>query len=270
MSPRSSARARATTSCSCATRPRRSTCSPASLPEGTRVLSTPVEHHANMLPWRRHDVELLPFTRSPARAARRGRAAAALPALRPARGHRRLERHRRGVAASPSSRGSRTGYGAKLFVDAAQLAPHRAIDMAAIGHRPTSRFSGHKLYAPFGAGALVGRALVRRRPAAARRRRDQARHARRRHLGRRARPLRGGLAERDRRRRARRGLPAAARGRHGRGRRARARARRAPAGRARDRAGPADAGAVARARRPRRRRRPSTSTATATSCSPRS
>ena len=28
----------------------------ASLPEGTRVLSTPVEHHANMLPWRRHDV----------------------------------------------------------------------------------------------------------------------------------------------------------------------------------------------------------------------
>ena len=28
----------------------------ASLPAGTRVLSTPVEHHANMLPWRRHDL----------------------------------------------------------------------------------------------------------------------------------------------------------------------------------------------------------------------
>ena len=37
----------------------------AALPAGTRVLSTAAEHHANMLPWRRHDLELLPFTRSP-------------------------------------------------------------------------------------------------------------------------------------------------------------------------------------------------------------
>ena len=36
----------------------------AALPAGTRVLSSPVEHHANMLPWRRHDVRLLPFTGS--------------------------------------------------------------------------------------------------------------------------------------------------------------------------------------------------------------
>ena len=36
----------------------------AALPEGARILSTPAEHHANMLPWRRHDVRLLPFTRS--------------------------------------------------------------------------------------------------------------------------------------------------------------------------------------------------------------
>ena len=34
------------------------------LPPGTRVLSTPVEHHANMLPWRRHDLRLVPFTAS--------------------------------------------------------------------------------------------------------------------------------------------------------------------------------------------------------------
>ena len=47
-------------------------------------------------------------------------------------------------------------YGTKLFVDAAQLAPHRAIDMAASGIDLLA-FSGHKLYAPFGAGALVGR-----------------------------------------------------------------------------------------------------------------
>ena len=32
----------------------------AALPAGTRVLSTAVEHHANMLPWRRHDVSVLP------------------------------------------------------------------------------------------------------------------------------------------------------------------------------------------------------------------
>ena len=47
-------------------------------------------------------------------------------------------------------------HGAQLFVDAAQLAPHRAIDMDAIGIDHLA-LSGHKLYAPFGAGALVSR-----------------------------------------------------------------------------------------------------------------
>ena len=46
-------------------------------------------------------------------------------------------------------------HGARLVVDAAQLAPHRPIDMAAAGIDFLA-FSGHKLYAPFGAGALVG------------------------------------------------------------------------------------------------------------------
>src|SRR3954464_1994200 len=32
----------------------------AALPAGTRVLSTAAEHHANMLPWRRHDLTVLP------------------------------------------------------------------------------------------------------------------------------------------------------------------------------------------------------------------
>jgi selenocysteine lyase/cysteine desulfurase len=56
-------------------------------------------------------------------------------------------------------------YGAELLVDAAQLAPHRAIDMAATGIDYLA-LSGHKLYAPFGAGALVarGRALERGEP----------------------------------------------------------------------------------------------------------
>ena len=43
-----------------------------------------------------------------------------------------------------------------MVVDAAQLAPHRRIDLAASGIDYVA-FSGHKLYAPFGAGALVGR-----------------------------------------------------------------------------------------------------------------
>ena len=46
-------------------------------------------------------------------------------------------------------------HGARLFVDAAQLAPHRRIDMAGAGIDFLA-LSGHKLYAPFGAGALVG------------------------------------------------------------------------------------------------------------------
>jgi len=47
-------------------------------------------------------------------------------------------------------------HGAELFVDAAQLAPHRPIDMARSGIDHLA-FSGHKLCAPFGAGALVAR-----------------------------------------------------------------------------------------------------------------
>ena len=127
----------------------------ASLPEGTRVLSSRVEHHANMLPWRRHDVRLLPFTAS---------AGELLDATERALRAGRIDL----VAVTGAS--NVTGevwpvaelaelahrHGASLFVDAAQLAPHRAIDMTRAGIDLLA-FSGHKLYAPFGAGALVGR-----------------------------------------------------------------------------------------------------------------
>ena len=150
-------------------------------------------------------------------------------------------------------------HGAQLFVDAAQLAPHRAIDMEPTGIDHLA-LSGHKLYAPFGAGALVSRTRSSRRPAAARRRRDQARHARRRDLGRGARPLRGRLAERDRRRRARRRLRGARGDRHGRDRRPRARARRPPARRPGRRSTACTPLALwPGARRPRRRRHASRS-----------
>jgi cysteine desulfurase/selenocysteine lyase len=49
--------------------------------------------------------------------------------------------------------------GAQIAVDCAQLAPHRQIDMRPVSdpaHLDYVAISGHKLYAPFGTGALVG------------------------------------------------------------------------------------------------------------------
>lgn len=49
--------------------------------------------------------------------------------------------------------------GAPLFVDAAQLAPHSPVDMRQDGHPEHIdylAFSAHKIYAPFGTGALIG------------------------------------------------------------------------------------------------------------------
>ena len=125
----------------------------AAMPAGTRVLSSPVEHHANMLPWRRHDVRLLPFTRS---------ADELLWSCE------RALRDERFDLLAVTGASNVTGeiwpvaelgalahrHGAELFVDAAQLAAHRPIDMAAGGIDHLA-LSGHKLYAPFGAGALV-------------------------------------------------------------------------------------------------------------------
>lgn len=50
-------------------------------------------------------------------------------------------------------------FGAKILVDGAQLIPHRAINM--VGKEPGEEldflaFSGHKIYAPFGCGVLIG------------------------------------------------------------------------------------------------------------------
>jgi cysteine desulfurase/selenocysteine lyase len=51
------------------------------------------------------------------------------------------------------------GYGAWILVDAAQLAPHRAISMGSAGDPGHIDFlvaSAHKMYAPFGTGVLIG------------------------------------------------------------------------------------------------------------------
>lgn len=50
-------------------------------------------------------------------------------------------------------------YGAEIFVDAAQLAPHRKIKMGRRGDPDAIDYmaiSAHKMYAPFGTGALIG------------------------------------------------------------------------------------------------------------------
>ncbi len=50
--------------------------------------------------------------------------------------------------------------GAQIFVDCAQLAAHRNIDIGRLNdpsHVDYIAFSAHKMYAPFGCGALVGR-----------------------------------------------------------------------------------------------------------------
>ena len=50
--------------------------------------------------------------------------------------------------------------GAQILVDCAQLAPHRKVDVGKLGdpaHLDYVSISAHKMYAPFGTGALIGR-----------------------------------------------------------------------------------------------------------------
>ncbi|UOX99788.1 aminotransferase class V-fold PLP-dependent enzyme [Blastococcus sp. PRF04-17] len=119
------------------------------------VVTTAVEHHANLLPWRRHarlrivevdqrgtfdaDAVVAALDQRP-----RPRVLAVtgasnvtgwLPDL-PAIGRAARER------------------GVLVVVDGAQLVPHRPVDMTGTGIDVLA-FSGHKMHAPFGAGALV-------------------------------------------------------------------------------------------------------------------
>jgi len=128
------------------------------LPDDTTVVSFASEHHANLLPWRRGPHVHLPVPRTLEEALTR-----VDDALRAATTRHRL------LAVTGAS--NVTGeiwplaeltaiahrHGARIAVDAAQLAPHRRIDIAALDVDYLA-LSGHKLYAPFGAGVLVGRA----------------------------------------------------------------------------------------------------------------
>lgn len=128
-----------------------------SLPADAVVFTLDIEHHANLLPWRLGRTVTVPTPRSV-----NDVAGAFDEALRRERPRRAL------IAVTGAS--NVTGevlpisdiaavarrHGARIVVDAAQLAPHRGIDLAAADIDWVA-VSGHKLYAPFGAGALVGR-----------------------------------------------------------------------------------------------------------------
>jgi cysteine desulfurase / selenocysteine lyase len=142
----------------------------AALAEGSVTLTTVLEHHSNLLPWR---------LRGPVvhvRASDDG-------SLDEDDLDIQLARHAGRVALLAVTGASNvTGVtppihrfaskvhavGGKILVDAAQLAGHRSIDMLRHdnpGHLDAIAISAHKMYAPYGSGALVcGRRLFRADP----------------------------------------------------------------------------------------------------------
>ena len=127
------------------------------LPADAAVVAFDVEHHANMLPWRDREVRYLPTPTSPHDVpdvlARALLGLGGRPVLVAVTGASNVTGEIWPVAEVV---GVAHAAGARVVMDAAQLAPHRPIDTAALDVDFVA-FSGHKLYAPYGAGVLVGR-----------------------------------------------------------------------------------------------------------------
>lgn len=126
------------------------------------VLVSTMEHHSDDLPWRARGnvihIGLLPDGR-----------------LDEAHYDSLLQQHAGHIAlAAVTAASNVTGYlnpvhrlaekahqaGAYFLADCAQFAPHRRVDMRPLsdpGHLDFATLSAHKMYAPFGTGALVGR-----------------------------------------------------------------------------------------------------------------
>ncbi|MEU2349107.1 aminotransferase class V-fold PLP-dependent enzyme [Modestobacter sp. NPDC049651] len=127
------------------------------VPDGAAVLVLDVEHHADLLPWqrRRGPVTVLPAAPTVADTLRLlGAELAAAPyALVAVTGASNVTGE-----ALPVEDVVELAHaaGARVVVDGAQLLPHRRFSLAATGADYVA-LSGHKLYAPFGTGALVGR-----------------------------------------------------------------------------------------------------------------
>jgi selenocysteine lyase/cysteine desulfurase len=125
------------------------------------VVSTAVEHHANLLPWRRHaSLRVVEVDE---------RGTFEVAAVEAA-----LDQHPRPRVLAVTGGSNVTGWlpdlrgiaqaarqrGVLVVVDGAQLVPHRPVDITSLGIDVIA-FSGHKMHAPFGAGALIApRALL--------------------------------------------------------------------------------------------------------------
>jgi selenocysteine lyase/cysteine desulfurase len=125
------------------------------LPTDGEVVVLDIEHHAGLLPWpeaRRRTIPAAPtlggtLRRIDNELARRPAALLAVTGASNVTGEQ-----------LPIGRLARMAHrhGARISVDAAQLAPHCRIDLVAADVDYVA-FSGHKLYAPWGTGVLVGR-----------------------------------------------------------------------------------------------------------------
>ena len=129
--------------------------------EGDVVITTMMEHHSDDLPWRMHAKVLHIGVDD--------RGYLDMDALRAAfathKGHVRFvaltgASNITGII-NPVHEVARLAHaeGAQVFVDAAQLAPHRGIDVLPQddpGHIDFIAYSAHKMYAPYGIGVLIG------------------------------------------------------------------------------------------------------------------
>ncbi|KJE77124.1 aminotransferase class V-fold PLP-dependent enzyme [Ferrimicrobium acidiphilum] len=129
------------------------------LPVGAKVVAFTSEHHTTLLPWQRSkgSVHYLTMPKSASQAVEqlsdylRGQPDTTLVAVT---GASNVTGEIWPIAELATVAHQ---YGARIVVDAAQMAPHLAIDMTALDVDYLAA-SGHKLYAPYGAGVLLGRA----------------------------------------------------------------------------------------------------------------
>ncbi|MEV7614676.1 aminotransferase class V-fold PLP-dependent enzyme [Streptomyces sp. NPDC089799] len=129
------------------------------LPAGCRVFVFETEHHASLLPWGDAQVTYLDAPRTPGEAVETLERALADrdpygPALVCVTGASNVTGELWPVKELAAAAHA---HGARIVLDAAQLAPHHAVSVADLDVDWVA-FSGHKLYAPFGSGVLAGRA----------------------------------------------------------------------------------------------------------------
>lgn len=127
------------------------------LPRKTSVVVFDSEHHAALLPWRGPNVRRVQLPRTRLAAVSVVDEALAEcpqgPRLVVVAGASNVTGELLPVAEIAAVARK---HGARVALDAAQLAPHRRISLRELDVDYVA-LSGHKLYAPFGAGALIGR-----------------------------------------------------------------------------------------------------------------